>query len=629
MSPKGFEDRYGVNTAEALAKAAAGSERGVETGNFINLNEERLLLSATFPEDINEVLRYGVVHGQHVEQARALQRRAQFLSIKKQLENDFKKDPTPELSDRIISKAKTARFLYNEVMEVYNHYKNQSATESSVPTESAASDTEDQTDYEQLTDWATHNNNVDTNQTEAVNDQTGGDAKAELDQQKTIEQLGGTLPTETVMENAVPVKSDPLVLTSDMRVDNKSEEYVPKPDWQPVAEALGNDVPEVQKVEGPEGNELVDTNESLESLREHDVLGMALPPSGPEYIYAARSFREGIKLHLHRYEGEQKELLEKILSEVGYVPDSGLTATKQAELVRLAQQFNAQLAAESATNQSESLAYTPEEAAGLMAAVDQVFEDQQEKPSDTKRTGLLQRLFGKRTSATAVEKIEDSEDGEKKRKTSFWARLFGRSTKNTERQVAQTKLERRLQRGVDAGSNGLNLAVLLLAALPWFSDASEEDRGPQFEPLTPTATERYEPNQGVTPGNEIPRVTTDPASETITDPSDATYEINDTETESESLYDIERINYTVQAGDRGLTYVLRERYPDVFPTEGDSAWEPVVHAWQNSAELLQAAHFPNADLDKIYPNDQIQLDKFVEHYLEHFAPPEVRDRYRR
>lgn len=122
----------------------------------------------------------------------------------------------------------------------------------------------------------------------------------------------------------------------------------------------------------------------------------------------------------------------------------------------------------------------------------------------------------------------------------------------------------------------------------------------------------------------------DPEAETESESTEQTPEIG-----SEAIPDIdlEKLVYTVQPGDQGVTYILQECYPDLFPPVGSSNWLPIYDAFKNNPALLAEANFPNADIDDIFPGDQyraadtFRADVFAEYYLNHVADEATRAAY--
>jgi hypothetical protein len=99
------------------------------------------------------------------------------------------------------------------------------------------------------------------------------------------------------------------------------------------------------------------------------------------------------------------------------------------------------------------------------------------------------------------------------------------------------------------------------------------------------------------------------------------------------VVDFETLVHTVQPGDQGVTYILQEQYPDLFPPVGSPEWAPIYEAFKNNPELLQRAEFPNSDIDLIipagngYPGDQFRADIFAEYYLNNVAGESTRAAY--
>jgi hypothetical protein len=134
---------------------------------------------------------------------------------------------------------------------------------------------------------------------------------------------------------------------------------------------------------------------------------------------------------------------------------------------------------------------------------------------------------------------------------------------------------------------------------------------PEVSPEVPPAA----PAEGLsetTPGTGATEATPTEAEPTV----EAPHEQSPAATiEGVPFVDFETLVHTVQPGDQGLTYVLQELYPDLFPPVGSPEWLPFVNAIEHNQELLAAAGFPNADVNDIFPGNQFRADVFAEYYL--------------
>ena len=154
----------------------------------------------------------------------------------------------------------------------------------------------------------------------------------------------------------------------------------------------------------------------------------------------------------------------------------------------------------------------------------------------------------------------------------------------------------------------------------------------ESEGATPDQTESTEP---LRPEPRPETATFEPTEPTEAEPTPETVDEPQPEATAEAIpsVDLETLVYSVQPGDQGVTYILQECYPDLFPPVGSPDWPPIYEAFKNNPELLAAANFPNADIDDIFPGDQyraadtFRADVFAEYYLNNIADPSLREAY--
>jgi hypothetical protein len=134
----------------------------------------------------------------------------------------------------------------------------------------------------------------------------------------------------------------------------------------------------------------------------------------------------------------------------------------------------------------------------------------------------------------------------------------------------------------------------------------------------PESTPALETAEAETPSETVPEREAEPVPESEPEVIPAP---------AENLLDLPDVVHTVTEADRGLTYVLAERYPDIFPTEGSPDWQPFVNAIRGNEALLAEAQFPSENIDHIVPGNEFRADVFAEYYLNEIASPEARAAY--